>query len=121
MNSDRLYKLYNNTQLTEAQDSGLDIMLGDIMIASIGQADDWVKYTEHKPKIRELVSGGVEHEEKWVPDMQLLLDPTVCPSVIIAAQQNGTGIYCHLLYLSRTWCHMLHTRRMKLLKLLNVV
>ena len=80
----------------------------------------WVKYTEDKPKIRELVS-GVEHEEKWVPDMQLLLDPTVCPSVIIAAQQIGTGIYCHLLYLSRTWYHMLHTRRMKLLKLLNVV
>ena len=40
VNSDRLYKLYNNTQLTEAQDSGLGIMLGDIITASIGQADD---------------------------------------------------------------------------------
>ena len=38
--SDRLYKLYNNSQLSEAQESGLGVQIGDISVAAIGQADD---------------------------------------------------------------------------------
>ena len=40
VNSDRLYKLVNNSQLQEAQDSGLGIDLKGVSVASIGQADD---------------------------------------------------------------------------------
>ena len=40
VNSDRLYKLCNNVQLTTAQLSGLGVHLGDIIVSSIGQADD---------------------------------------------------------------------------------
>ena len=40
VNSDRLYKLGNNAQLKEAQESGLGIDLYGSNVASIGQADD---------------------------------------------------------------------------------
>ena len=39
-NSSDHYKLYNNEQLTEAQDSGLGTSIGDIRVAAVGQADD---------------------------------------------------------------------------------
>ena len=48
VNSDRLYKLCNNQQLKEAQDSGLGVNFSDhlgdndISVAAIGQADDVV-------------------------------------------------------------------------------
>ena len=42
VNSDRLYKLINNSQLLEAQDSGLGVELEDVLVAAIGQADDVV-------------------------------------------------------------------------------
>ena len=37
--SDRLYKLYNNSKLSEAQKSGLGVQVEDLTIAVIGQAD----------------------------------------------------------------------------------
>ena len=42
VNSDRVYKLINNSQLLEAQGSGLGVQLADALIAAIGQADDVV-------------------------------------------------------------------------------
>ena len=82
----------------------------------------WMKYTSDKPLIRKLTLGFDNVAlEIWLPEMQLLLDPSACPSIIQAAQDYGSGIYVHLFYLSRTWCHALHTRRLKILKLLNIV
>ena len=46
VNSDRLYKLCNNSQLQEAQDSGLGIDIGSVHVAAIGQADDVVLLAE---------------------------------------------------------------------------
>ena len=40
VNSDRVYKLVNNSQLLEAQSSGLGVDIGDVHVASDGQADD---------------------------------------------------------------------------------
>ena len=40
VNSDKLYKLCNNVQLTTAQSSGLGVNLGSAVVSSIGQADD---------------------------------------------------------------------------------
>ena len=39
-NSSDHYKLYNNEQLREAQESGLGSCLGDLRVAAVGQADD---------------------------------------------------------------------------------
>ena len=38
--SDRIYKLYNNSQLEDAQNSDLGVMIYDTAVAAIGQADD---------------------------------------------------------------------------------
>ena len=53
--------------------------------------------------------------------MELLLDPTSCPMVIIAAQVMGAGVISHLLYMTRTWCHAHHLRRKRLLRLYNII
>ena len=45
VNSDRIYKLGNNSQLLEAQSSGLGVDLDDVHVAGIGQADDVVLLT----------------------------------------------------------------------------
>ena len=42
VNSDRLYKLCNNSQLAEAQASGLGVDLEGVHVAAVGQADDVV-------------------------------------------------------------------------------
>ena len=39
-NSTEHYKIYNNEQLTEAQESGLGTSVGDSEVAAVGQADD---------------------------------------------------------------------------------
>ena len=82
----------------------------------------WTNYTSDKPLIRKLTVGSEDASlQTWLPNMQLLLDPSACPLIIQAAQEYGPGIYVHLYYLSRTWCHALHTRRIKILKLLNII
>ena len=40
INSSDLYKIYNNSQLKDAQESGLGVNLGSCTVAAIGQADD---------------------------------------------------------------------------------
>ena len=48
VNSDRLYKLCNNSQLKEAQSSGLGLDIAGVPVAAIGQADD-VALLTHSP------------------------------------------------------------------------
>ena len=45
--------------------------------------------------------------------MQLLLDCSVLPEVIKAAQIHGVHVYYDLFYLSRSWCFSLHRARLK--------
>ena len=45
VNSDRLYKLCNNSQLLEAESSGLGVDIGQVHVGAIGQADDVVLLT----------------------------------------------------------------------------
>ena len=52
VNSDRLYKLYNNSQLIEARESGLGVQVGDQTIAAIGQADDCVLVSDCPLKLQ---------------------------------------------------------------------
>ena len=45
--------------------------------------------------------------------MQLLLDCTALPEVVLAAQEWGQDIYSDLFYFSRTWCFSIHRERQK--------
>ena len=45
--------------------------------------------------------------------MQLLLDCSVLPDVLISVQVYGPMIRDRLLYLGRTWCYSIHRERMK--------
>ena len=83
----------------------------------------WSNYMTDKPEIFKIVqyhslTQGPEGESAF---MQLLLDPTACATVIKAAQVSGEGVLSHLLYLTRTWCHSLHLKRKRLLKLYNII
>ena len=51
--------------------------------------------------------------------LQFLLDCSVLPSVIRAAQQHGYVVYKELFYLTRTWCFAIHRQRMRRLKRWN--
>ena len=52
VNSDRIYKLCNNSQLTDAQASNLGVDLDGVMVASIGQADDVALLSDSPEKLR---------------------------------------------------------------------
>ena len=45
--------------------------------------------------------------------MQVLLDCSSLPQVILAAQVHGTGIYNDLYYIGRTWSSSIHREQMK--------
>ena len=45
--------------------------------------------------------------------MQLLLDCSVLPDVIVARQNYGDAVIKDLFYLGRTWCFSLHRERLK--------
>ena len=47
--------------------------------------------------------------------IQLLLDPSVLPQVILKNQTEGPHIYKEIFTFSRSWCYSIHKRRMKLL------
>ena len=46
---------------------------------------------------------------------QFLLDCSVLPPVILAAQLHGSEVLHHLFHITRTWCYTLHKERMKML------
>ena len=77
----------------------------------------WLDYTSDKFLLRDLfmIDGSCK------PTTQFLLDPSSCSDVIRIAQENNHGIQNHLFYLTRTWCHSIHIRRLKLLKLFNII
>ena len=52
VNSDRIYKLCNNSQLEKAQASNMGVDLDGIMVASIGQADDVALLSDSPEKLR---------------------------------------------------------------------
>ena len=53
--SSELYKLYNSEQLTVPQDTGFGTFVGDVHIASIGQADDTVLVSNDLYKLKFLL------------------------------------------------------------------
>ena len=79
----------------------------------------WEAYMAPRPHLLPLVS----HYTLGTPETHLsfLLDPTSLPLVITAAQNFGEVLYRDLLYMSRSWCHSIHTMRMSLLKVYGIL
>ena len=83
----------------------------------------WNGYISDKPFLQPIVeecNTGLSGDDLR-PCLELLLDPSTVPIVISTCQDLGKGILSHLLYLTRTWCHMHHLRRKRLLKLYNII
>ena len=75
----------------------------------------WLSFED--PVIHDLVSNALlDHPEKF---MQFLLDCSVIPTVISAAQLHGQIIFQSLFYLTRTWCFTIHRERLNLLNRWN--
>ena len=76
-NSDKIYKLNNNDQLTTAQDSGLGIDLGSSNISGIGFVDDVSLQSNSLSKLGGLLHLTIEYCQKFhvelVPDKTKLL------------------------------------------------
>ena len=76
-NSDRLYKLANNEQLSTAQESLLGLKMNDIFVSSVGQADDTCLVSDCIFKMQLLLQLTEEYCAKYhvelVPDKTKLL------------------------------------------------
>ena len=66
--------------------------------------------TKH-PIVHKLIINALSSEQGYL--LQFILDCSVLPSVIQAAQAYGFGIYQELFYLTRTYCFAIHRLRMK--------
>ena len=63
------------------------------------------------PAVYQLVLRALSSDKDYL--LQFLLDCSVLPTVIRAAQEHGSIIYKELFYLTRTWCFAIHKQRMK--------
>ena len=73
--------------------------------------------TSSDPVIRDIASKALSGPPKLL--LQFLLDCSVIPTVISAAQCYGQGAFQSLFYLTRTWCFSLYRERMKALNRWN--
>ena len=77
VNSDKIYKLCNNVQLSTAQSSGLGVNIGSGILSSIGQADDTVLISDCLIKLYCLLHLAIEYCQKYhvelVPEKTKLL------------------------------------------------
>jgi hypothetical protein len=77
VNSDRIYKLCNNAQLSTAQLSGLGVDIGSTVISAIGLADDTALLSDSLSKLAGLLHLTVEYCQQFhvelVPDKTKLL------------------------------------------------
>ena len=70
----------------------------------------WLKSEE--PVVRNLVLEAFTNTKEYL--LQFILDCSVLPSVIRAGQIFGDTIIQELLYFTRTWCFIIHQKRIKL-------
>ena len=77
VNSDKIYKLCNNVQLSTAQESGLGFDLGSVIVSSIGQADDTVLISDCLIKLYGLLHLAIQYCQQYfvelVPEKTKLL------------------------------------------------
>ena len=77
VNSDRIYKLCNNVQLQTAQLSQLGVVMGSVIVSSIGQADDTALVSNCLTKLCGLLHLAVQYCKNYhvelVPEKTKLL------------------------------------------------
>ena len=83
----------------------------------------WSKYSQTKPILLPIIDLHTQssNPEELQLHMHFLLDPSSCPIVIRGVQEHGQGLLSDVLYLTRTWCHSHHSKRLKLLRLYNII
>ena len=98
VNSDRVYKLCNNVQLSTAQDSGLGVDMGGSVISSIGQADDTALVSNCLTKLSDLLQLTTEYCKKY--HVELVAEKTK----LLAFSPTGSK---HDLHLQKLICPLL--------------
>ena len=63
VNSDKIYKLCNNVQLSTAQQSRLGVDLGSVVVSAIGLADDTALVSDSLSKLAGLLHLTMEY---WI-------------------------------------------------------
>ena len=77
VNSDKIYKLCNNVQLSSAEQSGLGVDLGSTVVSSLGYEDDAALMAHNLSKVGGLLHLTTQFCQKYhvelVPDKTKLL------------------------------------------------
>ena len=65
VNSSDFYKIYNNEQLSVPQETGFGVLVGDVHVAAIGQADDTVLISSDIHKLKFLLHLTLQYCKKY--------------------------------------------------------
>ena len=91
-NSSDHYKIYNNEQLVAAQDSGLGCVVGDELVAAVGQADDSALCSHDINQLQFLLNLTVQYCAKY----QVELSAGKTKLLAFAAKETDYTKYCKL-------------------------
>ena len=91
-NSSDQYKIYNNEQLVVAQESGLGSLVGDKLVAAVGQADDSALCSNDINQLQFLLNLSVQYCEKY----QVELSTAKTKLLVFTAKDTEYTKYCKL-------------------------
>ena len=91
-NSSDHYKIYNNEQLVVAQESGLGSLVGDQLVAAVGQADDSALCSHDINQLQFLLNLSVQYCEKY----QVELSTPKTKLLVFSAKETDYTKYCKL-------------------------
>ena len=91
VNSDKLYKLCDNVQLSSAHRSGLGVNIGAVTVSAIGQADDTALVSDCLIKLYGLLHLAVEYCEKY--HVELVADKTKLIAFVPSSESVVTEIH----------------------------
>ena len=89
-NSDRFYKLTNNTQLNTAQHSGLGVDIGSSILSAIGFVDDTSLVSDSLSKLAGLLHLTKEYCRQY--HIELVPDKTKLLAFVPAKQENNVSL-----------------------------
>ena len=78
----------------------------------------WLTNAATNPLIHQLIVRIISASSEDL--CQFILDPSTHPDVINLCQIHGNKILDNIFYLTRTWCHTLHKKRLKILGRFNL-
>ena len=107
-NSSEFYKLYNNEQLTSAQDSDLGTSISGVHVASVGQADDTALLSNDIHQLQRLLDLSLLYCQKY--QVQLSADKTKL--LVFSRKETDYTKYAKLLspvHIGETTIPFIHT------------